>query len=331
MNHAFPFLLPLSGVFGRECTQTNSIPAPITQEDKPQQPPLPQSTTINSPPLSTNNQCNSTTNPTSQIQGIPQPSNKNIQPNNIPGVVNLHHQESSNLILESYCLPVSDTFSTSLNKCKYNPRECVVAKTNLLYKGQNIASISPTVFRNYTRTTKKFTYRTMDTRFVSCFNKLCKQSNSQLPKCFHYVCFQHMMVTRPKDGIDVLEITGPGDKLIEQIDKSVDIRSIQNTIATNNTKLIFPVCGKRCYNTVEHLRNKKDTKSHSEYASAQSWDNDGTDTHRSSIDILIGWLTTEENATKYFGGLDTDGRTSSNRKESYHHLIRDLIKNENGE
>ena len=233
MNHAFPFLLPLSGVFGRESTPTNSIPAPITQEDQPQQPPLTQPTTINLPPSSTINQCTSTTNQPSQIERVPQPKNNSIQPNNIPGIVTLHHQESSNFILESYCSPVSDTFSTSLNKCKYN-HECVVAKTNLLYKGQNISSISPTVYRNYTPTTKKFTYRTMDTRFVSCFNKLCKHSNSKLPKCFHYVCFQHMMVTRPKDGIDVIELIGPGDKLTDQIDKSVDIQSIQNAIATNN-------------------------------------------------------------------------------------------------
>ena len=50
----------------------------------------------------------------------------------------------------------------------------------------------------------------------------------------------------------------------------------------------------------------------------------------SSIEVLIEWLTTEENATNYFGGLDVDGQTNSNRKETYHHQIRDLIKEENG-
>ena len=51
---------------------------------------------------------------------------------------------------------------------------------------------------------------------------------------------------------------------------------------------------------------------------------------KSSIDILIDWLTTEENANKYFGGLDIDGKTSATRKEAYHHHIRDIIKKENG-
>ena len=68
----------------------------------------------------------------------------------------------------------------------------------------------------------------------------------------------------------------------------------------------------------------------SEYATVQSWDNDGDANKKSSIQILIDWLTTEENASKYFGGLDIEGRTSTARKETYHHHIRDLIKNENG-
>jgi hypothetical protein len=46
--------------------------------------------------------------------------------------------------------------------------------------------------------------------------------------------------------------------------------------------------------------------------------------------LLIDWLTTEENASRYFGGADKDGRTQSERRDAYHHLIKDLIFKENG-
>ena len=139
------------------------------------------------------------------------------------------------------------------------------------------------------------------------------------------------MSTQLTDGMKVLELEGPEDKLIEQVDKIVDMKNIQEYLKSGNTKLIFPVCGKRCYNTIEHSRSKIDTKKPSDYAVGQTWDNDGDENKKTSIDVLIEWLTTEENATNYFGGLDTDGRTSSDRKETYHHRIRVLIREENGE
>ena len=71
-------------------------------------------------------------------------------------------------------------------------------------------------------------------------------------------------------------------------------------------------------------------KGESDYAIAQSWEKDGTSTKMCSIKVLVEWLTTEENCSQYFGGLDANGRTSADRKEAYHHRIRDLIKQENG-
>ena len=63
-----------------------------------------------------------------------------------------------------------------------------------------------------------------------------------------------------------------------------------------------------------------------------SWDNDGDTSEgvKSSIEVLVNWLTTEENCSQYFGGIDSNGRTNGNRKEVYHHHIRDIIKLENG-
>lgn len=130
--------------------------------------------------------------------------------------------------------------------------------------------------------------------------------------------------------MQILEVESKADKIIEQIVGLPKYNELEQQLKSHDPKIIFPVCGKRCYNTICHTRNKKVDKAQSEYAIAQSWENDGNDLNMSSIDVLIEWLTTEENATNYFGGLDIDGKTSSNRKESYHHIIRDLIKDENG-
>ena len=120
------------------------------------------------------------------------------------------------------------------------------------------------------------------------------------------------------------------DKLLDMVEDSVDMSIIKDNFINNHTKLIFPFCGKRCFNKLTHHRNKVCDKEESEYATISSWDNDGDDTTKSSVAVLIDWMTTEENCSKYFGGLDANGRTSANRKEAYHLYIRDEIKKENG-
>ena len=45
---------------------------------------------------------------------------------------------------------------------------------------------------------------------------------------------------------------------------------------------------------------------------------------------IVDWLVTEENSKLYFGGKNKAGKTSGNRKETYHNLLSDLIKKENG-
>ena len=321
MMHGFPFALPR--VFARESTPPRQ-PVAITQtqeETTPPHPPTFQQVTLNY----NNSNTNTDINPTS-----PPKNNSSYAPNE-SGLITLHHKGKTNFVLEQYCLPISDTTWTPDEKCKFN-RDCILTKTKLVYNHEdNTPSLSRTVFSNCTQTSKKYNYPTMDLRFVRCFNTLCKTTNSNLSKCFHYICYQHMMSTQSTDGMKLLELEGPEDKIINQVDKTVQMKTIQNYLKNSSTQLIFPVCGKRCYNTIEHSRNKKDIKEHSEYAVGQTWDNDGDENKKTSIDILIEWLTTEENATSYFGGLDTDGRTSSNRKETYHHRIRNLIKKENGQ
>ena len=141
----------------------------------------------------------------------------------------------------------------------------------------------------------------------------------------------HMMASSINNMSEHITITKAKDKLIQLVDSSVDMASIYEQISKTSTQLILPVCGKRCYNKLFNHRNKDNKKEDSEYASSASWETDGDDSSASSIRILINWLTTEENCSSYFGGIDVNGRTSANRKEAYHHHIRDLIKNENGE
>lgn len=319
MNHSFPFVLPR--VFGRAESTTPPQPVAISQSQEQTSLPPPPSQRV------TNNETN--TNHNSDIHPTSPPPNSSNAPND-SGLVTLYHKGSINFVLDQYCLPTTDTTWAHDNKCKFN-RDCILTKTKLSNHVETNTVVSPTVFTNCTQSSKKFKYDTIDLRFVRCFNKLCKNFNSNFAKSFHYICFQHMMATQSKDGMDQLEFEGEEDKIINQIEKKVDIKSIVNHLKKGNNKLIFPVCGKRCYNSIQLLRSKKEIKSHSEYAAAQTWDNDGGDSMKSSIDVLIEWLTTEENSTNYFGGVDTDGRTSSNRKETYHHRIRDFIKKENGE
>ena len=140
-----------------------------------------------------------------------------------------------------------------------------------------------------------------------------------------------MMNNISKDEMKVLELDDLSDEVVKDIPKSINVKEIHKSLYNDEHHLIFPICGKRCYNVVTYIKTKKDTNNKdSEYAVLKSWDKDGSDNKRSSIDVLIDWLTTQENASSYFGGIDVDGRTNSNRKETYHLVIRDVIRNENG-
>ena len=140
-----------------------------------------------------------------------------------------------------------------------------------------------------------------------------------------------MIITQEIVKMNFLEYKGAGDKIVDQLVGVTNMKEIEQHLENDkDTALIFPVCGKRCFNIVNAYRNKTRPKGVSEYANTQSWDNDGNELNRSSIKVLLDWLTTEENASSYFGGVDTLGRTSAIRKEAYHHHIRGLIKTENG-
>ena len=131
--------------------------------------------------------------------------------------------------------------------------------------------------------------------------------------------------------MELLKTSSPRDHIIDMVDDKVDVSYVRGLPPDDLSKVIFPFCGKRCFNTIKTSIDKAANKSESTYTLAQSWDNDGLQgSKQSSIRVLIDWLTTNENCSQYYGGVDEKGFTSADRKETYHYYIRDLIQKENG-
>jgi hypothetical protein len=244
-------------------------------------------------------------------------------------LVKLHHENDSNYILDQLCLDINDTWKLGDDECNMH-RNCVVAKNEVLSKSSVIHSLSPTVFGAVPFSSKKSNYSIMDTRLLMCANPSCKNSQTKQPKVFHHVCYMHMMSTKSNNDLNHLKIESEQDKLLDYVENRFDMKKIMNDVANDTTQLIFPFCGRRCHKTICNYRKKQDTKKVSDYANSQNWENDGSSTKKSSIQVLIDWITTEENCSSYFGGVDSNGRTDGNRKESYHHYIREQIRKENG-
>jgi hypothetical protein len=204
------------------------------------------------------------------------------------------------------------------------------SKNKILVKAPKLVDKSPTVFGCITGSRKKNNYGVVDTRLVTCFNNQCKNTKTKVPKMFHHVCYMHMMGTTPEDEMDTLYYKGKDDKLLSLVNKNIDMDAVNSFIDSTQSNLIFPFCGKRCYNSLSLIRKKNQMKGDSEYARIQNWEKDGTTTKRTLMKVLIDWFTTEENCSSYFGGVDSQGNTSANQKETYHLHIRDLIHRENG-
>ena len=200
-------------------------------------------------------------------------------------------------------------------------------------RGTLTQSISPTVFTSVPATSKKNNYSRHDVRLLRCFSPACKKKNSNSPKIFHHVCFMHMLKTVEEEKMEMIKISSAHDKILDFVGDHVDISCLKNFSSDDLSNLIFPFCGQRCFNYILNYRTKKNpavSNGDSEYAASCSWDSDGSSKKRTSIQVLIDWFTTEENCSSYFGGVDEQGKTNGNRKDTYHYHIRDLIRNENG-
>ena len=188
----------------------------------------------------------------------------------------VHHDAIINYVLNKYCQPVNQALKYPDNDCNFK-KNCIVHKTKVLRSGTVLPNISPTVFSHVSLPSRKHNYNILDARLIKCFNPSCKTSQTKEPKLFHYICYKHMRKVKKNESMKDLQIEKENDKLLDLIEKSVDMESIQTQLLSTLTKLIFPVCGKRCYNTVSHYRvTKNKSKGDTEYTIAKSWDTDGT-------------------------------------------------------
>jgi hypothetical protein len=321
-NKCQPFAPPLpNAVITQSQTTVNSTVEsnnnlPLTQTELPSTTQQPNNT---SPPVTNNSDCN----------------NNNSLP--VETAILLHHENRSHYVLSQYCLPVEEsTDQSSADICKFGDRLCLIKRYNILSTGQNLSSLSSTVYSPNPKDMKQNKLSVMDTRLVECFNPDCKESKtSDIPKIFHHVCFMKSLTLKINQGMLLLQLENNQDPLIKYIkNASDDIQSKLTILLETGIPVIFPVCSKKCWkhvNGYRALKIKKGLSGKKEKlaSSVANWDNDGGEGIKSSTEIVIDWLTCEENASSYFGGVDRKGRTNANRKEAYHNLLSILIHKEN--
>jgi hypothetical protein len=255
-------------------------------------------------------------------------------------IITAHHEDKIYYLLPHFCLPVNQTPLNDSYVCKFPNRDCVMKRCKIFdgFGSKNLPQLSETVFSPPGKLTGTLKYCVVDSRIIKCCQPGCTNGLDSNPKLFHFSCYVHSFLKSDNRGMQILSVTSEEDKVLEFL--SIPEYELDNikTIIRSGTEITFPCCGKRCYKIVaaSRIQKKKPPTPSSTRASptinntTPNWDKDGTNSVRSSIKILIDWLTTEENATNYFGGLDKDGRTSSDRKESYHNYISEEILKENG-
>ena len=81
--------------------------------------------------------------------------------------------------------------------------------------------------------------------------------------------------------MEKITIKSAHDKVLDLVDENIDISCLKDFSNYKLTNLIFPFCGKRCYNYITNIRNKTTNKEgDSEYAISQSWEKDGSSKKR---------------------------------------------------
>jgi hypothetical protein len=239
----------------------------------------------------------------------------------------LYHEKNAYNVFSQYCLPINMSLDHNpLTLCKFGKRGCVVHRSRLLTDGENIPSLSNTVYSPSVDNYSKFKYSINDTRLVKCFYPNCIDAKTNRDKVFHFVCFMHCFKMQNNAGMKLLTIDSKDDNLVGYLRSDKDPSGLIDTMLSTDKQIILPVCSKRCFNHVEGYKDKANLTGNF----VNNWERDGVNGTRCSSRVLIEWLTTEENASKYLGGCDKDGRTSSTRKETYHNILADLIEKENG-
>jgi hypothetical protein len=246
-----------------------------------------------------------------------------------------HHELQRYLVLTQYCLPTQMSMDENkVNLCKFG-RECLILKSKLQSLGRKLPDTPETVFAPLPGILKKYKYDVLDCTLMSCFQPDCKQIKSKMPKHFHFACYIHNISISNDEDLKMIEVENKDDPLLMLANQKNNMVPLEyNDIVAQNQKLVFPVCGKRCMSNCltrrKEIQRCEDSKPSLTSNANLGWDKDGSDTVRSSEQVILDWLTTEENTSSYYGGVGKDGQTSANRKHSYHLKLSAEIEKENG-
>ena len=242
--------------------------------------------------------------------------------------------------------------------CKFRDRGCIVKSWNLASKNvqdkfvKSSSSIQPeqTVFPVPTSKQKNNGLFLADTKLITCSNPSCikiDEDGNEIPTVFHYCCYVNMRVLQEFNDLeydDELDKLGPAQNEI--------VKKLRTKYVGKQT-IILPVCRKGCYNKIlknrkmvenenknidsskkssnTRSRKKNITSNRNSVAGNLRWNSDSKEGSRSSEEILVHWLTDEENAEKYFGGNHgSKNQVNGIRKDMYHSQISRLIFEENG-
>jgi hypothetical protein len=244
----------------------------------------------------------------------------------------VYHEDYAHYILSDYCLPVSKAMDTSSpNTCRFG-RSCVVHKCKIHTKGDAEPTISPTVFSRPASMCKdNFIFSMFDVRYIRCFAENCKNKSTKEAKVFHHGCYMNFLFSDDNIDLDLIAIFPSDNVVIDYVNQRVG-RTV--TIPLDG-RIILPSCGRQCHKNIlkkiTSLNKSKKTDLKSDGTSKLQWDKDGSSSQRSSIQVLVDWITTEENASSYFGGKNKKGKTTGSRKETHHFEITKVIQKENGE
>jgi hypothetical protein len=209
-------------------------------------------------------------------------------------------------------------------------------KRSQVYKdGKPVFDLSPTVFIPQPGNLRIYKYNIIDTRTYKCCHPSCSGSKSKVLKVLHHACYMHSLsLVYENDDKLIIYMEDIDDKVLEYVKVNSTERKVLNYLFKTGTPIIFPVCGKRCFKSLLGYRSKEvivlDEGLEEVPPAPANWDKDGDKDKPSSIAILIDWLTTEENASVYFGGVNEVGKTNAMRKECYHKIIRQRIIDTNG-
>jgi hypothetical protein len=127
-------------------------------------------------------------------------------------------------------------------------------------------------------------------------------------KIFHFCCYAHDVTTKRGEGLTMVQCSGLDDVLVDHIAKSdTTLKDRILTFSKSDGVLVFPLCTKRCYNSLVVSRHK----------------------HKKQIEKSSNKNHRKNAKAKKSTSVDNPS-TANWDKDGYHKILAALIKNENG-